>query len=36
MKLQQFMQLIFPNCKTSLVQIFNRIDLYNCLRSNQL
>ena len=34
MKLPQFMQLIFPNGEIALVQIFNRIDLNNCLKSN--
>jgi hypothetical protein len=34
MKLQQFMRLTFPNGEIALIQIFNRIDLNNCLKSN--
>lgn len=32
MKLQQFMKLIFPNGQIALIQVFNRIDLNNCLK----
>lgn len=34
MKLPQFIQLIFPNKEIALINIFNRIDLNNCLKSN--
>lgn len=34
MKLPQFIQLIFSNKEIALVNIFNRTDLNNCLKSN--